>query len=118
MRTSLANEVPACYKIHIGISTDPICVLRDSGEEMDTNHLLLCGALRGPPMWGPVEIAVPRSSAGFGFTVAWTKPPQVDFINEGGTAEKAGLMPGDKIVCIDKVKVSKKTKEEIENIVK
>ncbi|XP_035225783.1 uncharacterized protein LOC118198255, partial [Stegodyphus dumicola] len=34
------------------------------------------------------------------------------------TAEKAGLMPGDRIVCIDKVKVSKKTKEEIENIVK
>ncbi|GFR15718.1 uncharacterized protein TNCT_515051 [Trichonephila clavata] len=35
-----------------------------------------------------------------------------------GTAEKAGVMPGDKIVAIDKISVSKKGKEEIENIVK
>lgn len=36
----------------------------------------------------------------------------------GGNAEKAGLMPGDRIVSIDKIKVTKKGKEEIENIVK
>lgn len=65
-----------------------------------------------------LTIAVPRSESGFGFTVAWTKPPLVDYLHEGGNAEKAGLMPGDKIICINKIKVSKKGKEEIENIVK
>ncbi|GFT94245.1 uncharacterized protein NPIL_274931 [Nephila pilipes] len=65
-----------------------------------------------------LTIAVPKSPSGFGFTVAWTKPPTVDFVNEGGTAEKAGVMPGDKIIAIDKISVTKKGKEEIENIVK
>ncbi|GFV04015.1 transposable element Tc1 transposase [Trichonephila clavipes] len=64
------------------------------------------------------KIAVPKSPSGFGFTVAWTKPPIIDFVNEGGPAEKSGVMPGDKIVAIDKIPVSKKGKEEIENIVK
>lgn len=36
----------------------------------------------------------------------------------GSTAEKAGVLPGDKIIYIDKIPVSKKGKEEIENIVK
>ncbi|GBO34321.1 hypothetical protein AVEN_90136-1, partial [Araneus ventricosus] len=62
-------------------------------------------------------IAVPKSPSGFGFTVAWTKPPMVEFVNEGSTAEKAGVLPGDKIIYIDKIPVSKKGKEEIENIV-
>ncbi|KAF8796567.1 hypothetical protein HNY73_000927 [Argiope bruennichi] len=43
-----------------------------------------------------MTIAVPKSPSGFGFTVAWTKPPVVEFVNEGNTAEKAGVLPGDK----------------------
>ncbi|GBN67142.1 hypothetical protein AVEN_139534-1 [Araneus ventricosus] len=41
-----------------------------------------------------------------------------DVIFVGSTAEKAGVLPGDKIIYIDKIPVSKKGKEEIENIVK
>ncbi|GIY43815.1 hypothetical protein CEXT_423271 [Caerostris extrusa] len=85
-----------------------------------------------------ITIAIPKSPSGFGFTVAWTKPPIVDFVNEGKgifchfdfsgyfelnvkieldskveQRKRQESCRGDKIVCIDKIPVSKKEKRKL-----
>ncbi|CAH2004683.1 unnamed protein product [Acanthoscelides obtectus] len=46
-----------------------------------------------------------RPSGGFGFSVVWTRPPRVERVERGGAADKAGLLPGDYIIFVDRFNV-------------
>ncbi|VEN63141.1 unnamed protein product [Callosobruchus maculatus] len=46
-----------------------------------------------------------RPSGGFGFSVVWTRPPRVERVERGGAADRAGLLPGDYIIFVDRFNV-------------
>nr|XP_032516003.1 uncharacterized protein LOC116769083 isoform X6 [Danaus plexippus plexippus] len=58
------------------------------------------------------------SNGGFGFTVVWTRPPRVERVAAGGSAERAGLRAGDYIVFVGNKNVVTATEEEVRNLVK
>ncbi|XP_072935296.1 uncharacterized protein PsGEF isoform X2 [Epargyreus clarus] len=55
---------------------------------------------------------------GFGFTVVWTRPPRVERVAAGGSAERAGLRAGDYIVFVGNKNVVTAPEEEVRNLVK
>ncbi|XP_052737273.1 uncharacterized protein LOC112053688 [Bicyclus anynana] len=57
-------------------------------------------------------------SGGFGFTVVWTRPPKVERVAAGGSAERAGLRAGDYIVFVGNKNVVTASEEEVRNLVK
>nr|CAH7754856.1 unnamed protein product [Callosobruchus chinensis] len=46
-----------------------------------------------------------RPSGGFGFSVVWTRPPRVERVERGGAADRAGLLPGDYVIFVDRYNV-------------
>lgn len=58
------------------------------------------------------------TSGGFGFTVVWTRPPRVERVAAGGSAERAGLRAGDYIVFVGNKNVVTVSEEEVRNLVK
>ncbi|KAL5968789.1 Rho guanine nucleotide exchange factor 12 [Taenia solium] len=56
---------------------------------------------------------VRRDHAGYGLTVCGTNPVTVRNIREGGTAERAGLRPGDEIVKVNGVNVEEMDHQEV-----
>ncbi|KAJ0180925.1 hypothetical protein K1T71_003010 [Dendrolimus kikuchii] len=58
------------------------------------------------------------TSGGFGFTVVWTRPPRVERVAQGGSAERAGLRAGDYIVFVGTKNVVMSSEEEVRNLVK
>ncbi|XP_031769692.2 uncharacterized protein LOC113522879 isoform X3 [Galleria mellonella] len=58
------------------------------------------------------------SGGGFGFTVVWTRPPRVERVAAGGSAERAGLRAGDYIVFVGTKNVVTATEEDVRNLVK
>uniref|UniRef100_A0A5K3EYF3 Phorbol-ester/DAG-type domain-containing protein n=1 Tax=Mesocestoides corti TaxID=53468 RepID=A0A5K3EYF3_MESCO len=56
---------------------------------------------------------VRRDHAGYGLTVCGTNPVTVRNIREGGTAERAGLRPGDEIVKVNGVNVEDMDHQEV-----
>ncbi|XP_073959058.1 uncharacterized protein isoform X2 [Choristoneura fumiferana] len=58
------------------------------------------------------------SSGGFGFTVVWTRPPRVERVAAGGSAERAGLRAGDYIVFVGNKNVVTSNEEEVRGLVK
>lgn len=41
----------------------------------------------------------------FGFSIVWTHPPRIEKIENGSSAEKVGMLPGDYVIFIDKYNV-------------
>ncbi|XP_026501209.2 uncharacterized protein Psgef isoform X1 [Vanessa tameamea] len=58
------------------------------------------------------------TTGGFGFTVVWTRPPRVERVAAGGSAERAGLRAGDYIVFVGNKNVVTASEEEVRNLVK
>ncbi|CAF4837461.1 unnamed protein product [Pieris macdunnoughi] len=58
------------------------------------------------------------SAGGFGFTVVWTRPPKIERVAAGGSAERAGLKAGDYIVFVGNKNVVTASEEEVRNLVK
>lgn len=40
--------------------------------------------------------------SGFGFSVVWTHPPRIERVEKGLPADKAGMLPGDYLIFVDK----------------
>lgn len=55
---------------------------------------------------------------GFGFSIVWTHPPRVEKIETGLSAEKAGMLPGDYIVFVDKHNVVTMPEPDVLNLIK
>ncbi|KAL4721140.1 hypothetical protein ACJJTC_009420 [Scirpophaga incertulas] len=58
------------------------------------------------------------AGGGFGFTVVWTRPPRVERVAAGGSAERAGLRAGDYLVFVGNKNVVTAPEEEVRNLVK
>lgn len=55
---------------------------------------------------------------GFGFSIVWTHPPRVEKVESGLSAEKAGILPGDYIVFVDKHNVVTMPEADVLNLIK
>ncbi|XP_063883145.1 regulator of G-protein signaling 3-like isoform X2 [Scylla paramamosain] len=68
-----------------------------------------------PPGQTPYTITVllTRGNEGFGFSVAWTKPPRVERVEEGFPAERAGLRAGDYIIFVSHYNVVKSSEDDV-----
>ncbi|KOB75182.1 Uncharacterized protein OBRU01_04775, partial [Operophtera brumata] len=64
------------------------------------------------------HLLVRGTGGGFGFTVVWTRPPRVERVAQGGSAERAGLRAGDYIVFVGNKNVVTVSEEEVRSLVK
>lgn len=55
---------------------------------------------------------------GYGMSIVWTHPPRVERVEPGLSSEKAGILPGDYIVFIDKENVVTMPEADILNLIK
>ncbi|XP_058835219.1 uncharacterized protein LOC131692276 isoform X2 [Topomyia yanbarensis] len=55
---------------------------------------------------------------GFGFSIVWTHPPRVEKVESGLSAEKAGILPGDYVVFVDKHNVVTMPELDVLNLIK
>lgn len=58
------------------------------------------------------------SKSGFGFSVVWTHPPRIERVEKGMPAEKAGILPGDYIIFVDKQNVVMMPEIDILNLIR
>ncbi|KAK5649320.1 hypothetical protein RI129_000349 [Pyrocoelia pectoralis] len=56
--------------------------------------------------------------SGFGFSVVWTHPPRIERVEKGLPADKAGVVPGDYIIFVDKHNVVTMPEIDILNLIK
>lgn len=59
-----------------------------------------------------------QPKAGFGFSVVWTHPPRVERVEKGLPADKAGILPGDYIIFVDKHNVVMTPEIDILNLIR
>lgn len=64
-----------------------------------------------------VSLLLPGAS-GFGFSVAWTKPPRVERVEAGLPAGRAGLQAGDYIIFVSHYNVVKSSEEDVLQIIR
>lgn len=58
------------------------------------------------------------SKSGFGFSVVWTHPPRIERVEKGLPADKAGILPGDYIIFVDKHNVVMMPEIDILNLIR
>lgn len=61
-------------------------------------------------------VRAPRT--GFGFSVVWTHPPRIERVEKGLPADKAGILPGDYIIFVDKHNVVMMPEIDILNLIR
>lgn len=54
----------------------------------------------------------------FGFSVVWTHPPRIERVEKGLPADKAGILPGDYIIFVDKHNVVMMPEIDILNLIR
>ncbi|XP_061507031.1 uncharacterized protein LOC3289835 isoform X1 [Anopheles gambiae] len=55
---------------------------------------------------------------GFGFSIVWTHPPRVEKIETGLSADRAGILPGDYVVFVDKHNVVTMPEQDVLNLIR
>lgn len=61
---------------------------------------------------------VRNADQGFGFSVVWTRPPRVERVEAGRAAERAGLLPGDYLVFVDRSNVVTMPESQVLTLIK
>ncbi|CAG9861476.1 unnamed protein product [Phyllotreta striolata] len=56
--------------------------------------------------------------SGFGFSVVWTHPPRIERVEKGLPADKAGILPGDYLIFVDKHNVVMMPEIDILNLIR
>ncbi|KAF5289494.1 hypothetical protein FQA39_LY15049 [Lamprigera yunnana] len=56
--------------------------------------------------------------SGFGFSVVWTHPPRIERVEKGLPADKAGILPGDYIIFVDKHNIVTMLEIDILNLIR
>ncbi|XP_030756951.1 uncharacterized protein LOC115882842 [Sitophilus oryzae] len=56
--------------------------------------------------------------SGFGFSVVWTHPPRIERVEKGLPADRAGILPGDYIIFVDKNNVVMMPEIDILNLIR
>ncbi|XP_050702250.1 uncharacterized protein LOC126988248 isoform X2 [Eriocheir sinensis] len=60
-----------------------------------------------------ITVVLNRGNQGFGFSVAWTKPPRVERVEAGLPADRAGLQAGDYIIFVSHFNVVKSSEDDV-----
>uniref|UniRef100_A0AAG5D2N6 Uncharacterized protein n=1 Tax=Anopheles atroparvus TaxID=41427 RepID=A0AAG5D2N6_ANOAO len=55
---------------------------------------------------------------GFGFSIVWTHPPRVEKVEQSLSAEKAGILPGDYVVFVEKHNVVTMPEQDVLNLIR
>jgi hypothetical protein len=55
---------------------------------------------------------------GYGFSIVWTHPPRIEKVEQGLSAEKAGILPGDYVIFIDKYNIVTMPELDILNLIR
>uniref|UniRef100_A0A182PMR4 PDZ domain-containing protein n=1 Tax=Anopheles epiroticus TaxID=199890 RepID=A0A182PMR4_9DIPT len=55
---------------------------------------------------------------GFGFSIVWTHPPRVEKVETGLSADRAGILPGDYVVFVDKHNVVTMPEQDVLNLIR
>lgn len=55
---------------------------------------------------------------GYGFSIVWTHPPRIEKVETGLSAEKAGILPGDYVIFIDKYNIVTMPELDILNLIR
>ncbi|CAG9817963.1 unnamed protein product [Phaedon cochleariae] len=55
---------------------------------------------------------------GFGFSVVWTHPPRIERVEKGLPADRAGILPGDYVIFVDKHNVVMMPEIDILNLIR
>lgn len=55
---------------------------------------------------------------GFGFSVVWTHPPRIERVEKGLPADRAGVLPGDYVIFVDKTNVVTMPEIDILNLIR
>lgn len=55
---------------------------------------------------------------GFGFSIVWTHPPRIEKVEQGLSAEKSGILPGDYVIFIDKYNIVTMPELDILNLIR
>ncbi|KAF7267264.1 hypothetical protein GWI33_019497 [Rhynchophorus ferrugineus] len=58
------------------------------------------------------------AKSGFGFSVVWTHPPRIERVEKGLPADRAGILPGDYIIFVDKHNVVMMPEIDILNLIR
>lgn len=61
---------------------------------------------------------VKSNEKGYGMSIVWTHPPRVERVEPGLSSEKAGILPGDYIVFIDKENIVTMPEPDVLNLIK
>lgn len=61
---------------------------------------------------------VKTNDKGYGMSIVWTHPPRVERVEPGLSSEKAGILPGDYIVFIDKENIVTMPEPDVLNLIK
>ncbi|KAL3278197.1 hypothetical protein HHI36_013536 [Cryptolaemus montrouzieri] len=56
--------------------------------------------------------------SGFGFSVVWTHPPRIERVEKGLPADRAGILPGDYLIFVDKHNVVMMPEIDILNLIR
>nr|XP_022900553.1 uncharacterized protein LOC111413719 isoform X2 [Onthophagus taurus] len=59
-----------------------------------------------------------QPKTGFGFSVVWTHPPRIERVEKGLPADKAGILPGDYVIFVDKHNVVMMPEIDILNLIR
>lgn len=54
----------------------------------------------------------------FGFSVVWTHPIKIEKVDQGSSADKSGILPGDYIIFIDKYNIVTMPEQDILNLIR
>ncbi|CAL4100771.1 unnamed protein product, partial [Meganyctiphanes norvegica] len=65
-----------------------------------------------------ISVNIVKGQRGFGFSVAWTKPPRIERVEPGLPADQAGLKPGDYVIFVGNNNVVKYEEEAILEIIR
>lgn len=69
-------------------------------------------------IWNERTVIVNRDTDGFGFTLADANPVSVVGTTENGSAARAGIIAGDKIIKVNGITVTKKTHHDVIEMIK
>ncbi|CAG5035301.1 unnamed protein product [Parnassius apollo] len=124
----VATNGPACGASGSQAQAVAAALQREADEHLFLRYLELDppedpAAPRRAPRNGRTPFTTTRklirgTSSGFGFTVVWTRPPRVERVAAGGSAERAGLRAGDYIVFVGNKNVVTANEEDVRNLVK
>uniref|UniRef100_A0A182YI80 Uncharacterized protein n=1 Tax=Anopheles stephensi TaxID=30069 RepID=A0A182YI80_ANOST len=79
--------------------------------------------ITGPTSAGRTPFTITKRLArtgdrGFGFSIVWTHPPRVEKVESGLSADRAGILPGDYVVFVDKHNVVTMPEQDVLNLIR